>query len=447
MKKILFSLLFLATLFSCEDFLEESNPIGLTADKITDISSMQALVYGTYANLRSFTAYQNMITSTIIHDVNIRRDPNWIPFFNWSEVGLSQTFTTNMYGDGFSALNKINTISEANVLEMTATDAKKNSVMGDMHFLRALVYFDMNNYFTLHSTGNSVPLVLNVLGVNDRVSVAKSIDIQTQIETDIELAREFFRNASGVSNYETATALASRIYFYHEKYDLAYQRANEVIESSKYSLESDVIAPFTKGSGSPEVIFAIKYNANEGWPGAARINFQNFQADKELGITSLNEASILTQLRTADPSDRRHTKFYTEADGLVYANGKFPSNQTDYIYLRYSEILLTRAEANIMRNNIVSAQDVSDINAVKNRAGAADIINGIPSVANALNALFNERSKELCFEHGDRFLNTRRLEKGIINEAGTEEISFSEYVDQLAFPFPIAEIQIHNLKR
>lgn len=447
MKKILFGLFFLATLFSCEDFLEESNPIGLTADKLTDISSMQALVYGTYANLRSFTAYQNMITSTVIHDVNIRRDANWIPFFNWSEVGLSPTFTTNLFGDGYSALNKINTISEANILEMAASDAKKNSVLGDMHFLRALIYFDMNNYFTLHSTGNSVPLVLNVLGVNDRVSVAKSKDIQTQIETDIELAREFFRNASGVSNYETATALASRIYFYHEKYDLAYQRANEVIESSKYSLESDVIAPFVKGSSSPEVIFAIKYNINEGWPGAALVNFQNFQADKELGTTSLNEASLLSQLRAADPSDKRHTKFYSEANGLTYANGKFPSNQTDYIYLRYSEVLLTRAEANIMRNNIVGAQDVSDINAVKKRAGAADIINGIPSVDNALNILFNERSKELCFEHGDRFLNTRRLKKGIINEAGTAEIPFSEYVDQLAFPFPLNEVQIHNLKR
>lgn len=447
MKKILFSLLFLATLCSCEDFLEETNPIGLSVDKVTDISSMQALVYGSYANLRSFTAYQNMITSTVIHDVKIRRNPNWIPFFNWSQVGLSNTFTDGVYFEGFKTLNKINTIADANVLKMTAKDAQKNSVLGDMHFLRALVYFDMNNYFTLNSSGNTVPLVLNVLGVNDRVNVAKSSDVQAQIELDIEQARSYFSSSSGVSNYEAATALAARIYFYHEKYDLAYQRAHEVIEAAKYVLEAEVTAPFTSGSGSSEVIFAIKYNATEGWPGAAEINFESFQADKDLGITSLNEASLLAQLRAADLGDNRHSELYVEADGFIYASGKFPSNQTDYVYLRYSEILLTRAEANIMRNNAVSSQDVADINAVKNRANSNDVITGVPNLVTALEMLFNERSEELCFEHGDRFLNTRRLKKGIINEEGTGDISYSDYVDQLTFPFPLTEIQIHNLSR
>jgi hypothetical protein len=447
MKKILFTLIFLVALCSCEDFLEEPNPIGLSLDKVTDISSMQALVYGSYANLRSFTAYQNMITSTVIHDVEIRRNPNWLPFFNWSQVGLSNTFTDGVYFEGFKTLNKINTIADANVLEMTATDAQKNSVLGDMHFLRALVYFDMNNYFTLNSSGNTVPLVLNVLGVNDRVTVAKSSNVQAQIELDIEQARSYFSSTSGVSNYEAATALAARIYFYHKKYDLAYQRAHEVIEAAKYVLEAEVTSPFSAGSGSSEVIFAIKYNATEGWPGAAQINFESFQADKDLGITSLNPNSLLAQLKAADPDDKRHSELYSEADGLVFANGKFPSNQTDYIYLRYSEILLTRAEANIMRNNTVSSQDVADINTVKNRAEAADVISGIPDVTDALETLFNERSKELCFEHGDRLLNTRRREKGIINEAGTGDISYSDYVNRLVFPFPLTEIQIHDLVR
>ncbi|WP_127139987.1 RagB/SusD family nutrient uptake outer membrane protein [Flagellimonas marinaquae] len=448
MKRIFYSLFLLVSLISCEKFLDESPPIGLSSDKLTDIASMNALINGTYANLRSFTAYTSMITSTIVHDVNIRRDPNWIPFTRWSETGLPPVFTTNLYGDGFAALNKINTVANANVPEMIATQTEKNSVLGDMHFLRALVYFDMNNYFTLNSSGNSVPLVLDVLGVNDRVSVAKSSEIRTQIEEDIELARLYFENSAGVSNYEIATALAARIYFFHEKYDLAYQRANEVVESSKYSLESEVTAPFVTGNGSPEVIFSILFNAAEGWPGAARVNFESYQDDKERGIASLNPSSLLAQLRNADPNDKRHSDLYTEAGGLVYANGKFPSNQTDYIYLRYSEILLTRAEANIMRNNgAINVQDIEDVNAVKNRAGATDTITGSPDSSFMLEAIYQERSKELAFEHGDRFLNIRRLQKGIYNEDGTEEIPFSEYVNQLVFPFPLFEVELHDLQR
>lgn len=447
MRKLLFGLLMLSTVCSCDDFLEEYPPIGITADKLTDIPSMQALVNGAYANLRSFTAYQNMIASTIVRDVEIRRDPNWRPYYNWNDVGLLNTFTDNMYFSGFQTLNKLNTIEDANVSEMSGSEAQKSAVLGDMHFLRALVYFDLNNYFTLESTGNSVPLVLTVLGVNDKVSVSTSAEVKMQIETDIELAREYFKKASGVSNYEAATALAARIYFYHENYELAYQRANEVIESSKYTLEIGVQDPFNTGNGSPEVIFAVIFNAAEGWPGAAQVNFQSFQADQELGITTLNPEGILAQMRNADPDDHRHQQWYTDADDLVYANGKFPSNRTDYIYLRYAEILLTRAESNIRNTNSVSIQDIDDINEVKARSGASDLIVSSPEINSLLEMVYQERSKELAFEHGDRFLNIRRLKKGILDASGIGEIPYSEYVNRLVFPFPISEVQIHDLVR
>lgn len=447
MRKILFGLLVLTALTACNDFLDENPPIGITADKLTDISSMQALINGAYANLRSFTAFQNMITSSIIRDVEIRRDPNWRPFYNWNDVGLPNMFTEHMYFEGYKTLNKINTVSDSNVSEMIGDELQKSAVLGDMHFLRSLVYFDLNNYFTLAETGNSVPLVLEVLGVNDQVSVASSSEIKKQIESDIESARDYFKIAPGISNYDIATALAARIYFYHENYDLAYERANEVIASSKYSLESDVLAPFNSGNGSSEVIFSVIFNAAEGWPGASQINFQSFQDDKERGITALNPQGILNQLRNEDPEDSRHQLWYTESDDLIYANGKFPSLQIDYIYLRYSEIILTRAEANIKRNNSVSSKDIEDINQIKLRAGSTSLISGSPNVDDFLEELYLERTKELAFEHGDRFLNMRRLKKGIINTSGSDKIQYSEYVNRLVYPFPISEVQIHDLVR
>ena len=61
--------------------------------------------------------------------------------------------------------------------------------------------------------------------------------------------------------------------------------------------------------------------------------------------------------------------------------------------------------------------------------------------------VYQERSKELAFEHGDRFLNIRRLKKGILDASGIGEIPYSEYVNRLVFPFPISEVQIHDLVR
>jgi hypothetical protein len=100
-----------------------------------------------------------------------------------------------------------------------------------------------------------------------------------------------------------------------------------------------------------------------------------------------------------------------------------------------------------MKNNSVSADDVADVNTVKNRAGASDTVSGTPSQSDMLEIIFNERSKELCFEYGDRYLNTRRLQKSIVNENGDGTIPYSEYYNLLVYPIPQSEVDIHNLQR
>jgi len=444
MKKIIFLFSLLIIFTSCEDFLDVPPTSGLTEDKLTDLPSMQALVYGAYSGVRSWglVTYSNSMPACLVRDVVPRRSANWGPFYAHEFGG---TFTSNKFRSGYDALQKLNLVAASDVENMIGEASLKNSILGDKHFRRALIYYDMNLNFTLNSTGNSVPLVLEPLGVDDRVSVAASSEIKAQVELDIEAARSRFANASGVADYWSATALAARIYFYHEKYDLAYQRANEVVTSGPYSLEATVTGPFINPSASSEVIFSFAFYEGEQTP--SNVNFENFQADDDKGVFSLNEYSLVAQLRDADPTDLRHTNLYVDDGNLIYASGKFPAEKMDYIWLRYAEILLTRAEANIMQNSSVSAQDIDDVNMIKNRAGAADVVTGTPDMATMLNIIFEERSKELCFEVGDRFMNTRRLQKGIVNLTGDGEIAYSAYVDLMAFPFPDNEVTIHGLQR
>ncbi len=444
MKKALLILSFFFVITSCgEDFLDISPAIGLSEDKLTDIPSMQALIFGAYNQSRAFVQYTNVMSSTMMRDAVIRRNVNYLPFFAHQ---IPNTFTSNMFERGYATLNTLNTVSNANVRDMPGTDADKNKILGDMHFLRALVYFDLNNYFTLHSTGNSVPLVLSPIGVNDRLSVSSSEEIKNQIESDIEEARTLLALSAGVADYEIATALAARIYFFHKKYDKAYEYANEIINSGNYSLEKEVTGPFDNPAGSSEVIFGIKFNATE-VSNPSNINFNAYQPVDNEGFASLNTMSLIATLRSADPEDKRHGDLYTETDNLIYADGKYPTDQMDYIFIRYAEMYLTRAESNIMNNNAVNDQDIADINEIKNRAGASGVITGLPSAVATLDIIFNERSKELCFERGDRYLNTRRLEKDIINENGQGGTAFSQYADLLAFPFPVNEVRIHGLSR
>ena len=125
---------------------------------------------------------------------------------------------------------------------------------------------------------------------------------------------------------------------------------------------------------------------------------------------------------------------------------KYPSLDSDYIVLRLPEMYLTRAESSIMVGGSVSAAAVSDVNMVRARAGVTSI-SGTPSTADMLEMIYKERSIELCFEYGDRFLNTRRLKKDIVAEGGNGTIPHSTYNELLVYPIPQSEIDIHNLKR
>jgi hypothetical protein len=87
-------------------FLEESSPIGLSQSKLTDLSSMSALVNGSYSNMRAFYAYQPMITSGFVRDYVIRNSANWTPYYKWTTSGVPEMFSSNTYTEGYKVLIK-----------------------------------------------------------------------------------------------------------------------------------------------------------------------------------------------------------------------------------------------------------------------------------------------------------------------------------------------------
>jgi hypothetical protein len=448
MKWIAAALTIVLTLSSCsESFLDVPPTTGLSEDKLVDIPAMRALILGAYDQARNFTTQSTLYAAAMVRDVEVRNRDEYVQFFDHE---ISTTMTSWMFNQGYQVMGSINRVAVSNLQEMEGTDDEKNAILGDMHFLRALMYFDLNNYFALPSTGYSVPLVKTPVGVNDRVACSPTQDVINAIEEDIELARTYFQNAPGVANYYAATALAARIYFFHKKYDKAYERANEVISSGNYIIEGNVSAPFIPGSASREIIFRFIYNAADGsGRSPTRVIAEAYQANASKGFYILNDFGIAAQLMQADTNDARYTAFYNEQPPVTYIDGKYSTDRMDYIFIRLAEMHLTRAEANIMVNGNVSQQDVDDINILRNRANPSTVLTSIPSMEDALNILFDDRIKELAFEMGDHYLNRKRLEKGIINTPleGSGFKPYSEYSELLVFPFPDNEVKIHGLTR
>lgn len=450
MKKIILSLLILTFISCSDDFLDIPPATGLTDDKLVDLTAMRALINGAYSLTRGnqgvpFCGESSLYGTTMVRDVVVRNNNNYPQFFDHllaNDIGY--------FVRGYRILNTLNTIAVKDLSIMDGTEVQKKAILGDMHFLRALIYFDLNNYFELSSTGYSVPLLLKPLGVDEKISSSKAEEVRKAIEEDIEQARlNFQNNVGGVANYQAATALAARIYFFHKKYDKAYKMADEVIKTGNFIIESDVKAPFNPPGTSRENIFSFKFNAGDNANPRPTTSLRNaYQPNETTGSLSLNPNGVLSRLMNADLQDKRWS-FYTVKPNITYINGKYSSDQMDMIYIRLAEMYLTRAESNIMNNNIVSQQDVDDINILRFRANPSTILTFIPEKNAALDTLYNDRTKELAIELGDHYLNTRRLQKGIIKtvQEGVGIKPYSEYADLLAFPFPLNEIQIHGLNR
>ena len=223
-----------------------------------------------------------MQSTTLVRDVLIRE----VLTGNLGSLGQMQECKCLIDMGLRIKLNKVNTVLNADIDNMYGTAAEKASAKGDAYFIRAFCYFHLNNWFSNPTTGKSVPLVTTVMGTTDRVTQATPAEIMTQVEADIEAARTNLAISGGITSYSAATAMAAKIYFYHGKYNLAYERANEVITSGGFALEQNVADIYTKGNTSAEVIFSVitnevKIHLVQNW------FFNNYQADDQNGITHL----------------------------------------------------------------------------------------------------------------------------------------------------------------
>lgn len=439
MKKVMLNIFLIITLVSC-DFLDNPPATGLSDDKLIDLPAIRALVNGAYDECRVVMSNVYCMDIALVRDMKVRNRPERDGFFE------HQMFYDIEFSRSYKILGLLNEVATHDVQGMEGNSVDKSGVLGDMHFMRAFIYFVINTHYELPSTGYSAPLVLKPVMVGERFSCAKADDIRKQIEQDIEAARTYLKETqNGQASYFAATALAARIYFYHEKYALAYACADELIKSGKYGME-EVAAPFIPLGQSKENIFSLLYNSLDLQSPVTDL-FTCLQASDVKGSLILYEKGELAQFFHSE--DNRYKHFFVAKDNVVYGSGKYTTDKMNLPCIRLAEMHLTRAEANIMNLNRVSQQDVNDLNEIIGRAMPASIVTVIPSKNDMLDLLYNERTKELALEIGDHFLNVKRLKKGIakIPTEGEGYKSYTVYADQVVSIFPLQEELFHNLNR
>ena len=329
----------------------------------------------------------------------------------------------------YSTINRANNVL-ASLDKVEAS--KKAKVEGEARFIRGLLYFDLVRLWSKtwgdgdNNANLGVPLVTTptrIVTPEDSRARATVAAIYTQVLEDLTKSEALLSNVSnaGFASKNAAQAILARVYLQQGNYTAARDAANRVIANTKLTLTPTFPEAFDDEANDSEIIFKIIVTDQDG---ANDLNTyyapSTFQGRGDIRV----QAKHLALYSTGDIRGI----FFVKASNNNFT-AKYLDQYGDVPVVRLAEMYLIRAEANQRLVASVGATPLSDINRLRNRAGAKAL------TAIDLNAILAERKLELAFE-GQQIHDARRIKKAV----GT--LAFSD--NKLVIPIPQREIDTNK---
>lgn len=405
------ALAFVLAFASCEKELNIEPRQDISAEvALSTPQDVQNALTGGYAVMGFAQLYGTnliMVPELLANDSYVQ----WVGTFDsYQDVADRNMIATNAeatrtWSAAYRAINVANTVLSA--LDVVTDANMRNSIEAGALFIRASMHFELVRLYALPyvaggaNTQPGVPLALDAVRTTDNLHSNKGRSsvaaVYAQIESDLTTA--ISRDPQNFA----AQAMLARVYLQEGKYAEARDAANGVITNGGYTL-AGLEEPF-RVDHSDEGIFEIEQDEQVN-AGTSNDGLTTFFASLpgEVGRADLRiDAAFAASF---EPGDRRRTE-------LMYAGragGLFTKKWSDYYdnipVIRLTEMFLIRAEANARLGTAVGATPVSDINALRQRAGL------LPLVVVTVDQILAEREKELAFE-GFRLHDYKRTQRSI----------------------------------
>lgn len=348
----------------------------------------------------------------------------------------------------------------------TFAEALLNSYLAECIFLRSL------SYFYLVRTFGEVPLVLEPY-VDDEISFkqgkSSKKEVLNQLISDlkgvINTSKPGFENEwenKGRASRWAVYALLADIYLWDGQYQNCIDACDQIFKTEMVSFVEDPelwFDIFLLGN-SEEGIFELQYNTTQ-----SNDLYKWFETEPRF---KLSEASNLLFQEVAGVNDIRgagasyvtsdyHIWKYVGA-GVGESSGKTERKGNNWIFYRYSEIMLMKAEALAMLGGTDNFQASADlINRIRQRAGYVVDLNAAGNQYDALMMVIDERQREFIAE-GKRWFDILRVAqrdnyayKSYLTEkllagvsAANRPIYESKLQDTNSYYLPIHENEIKN---
>lgn len=477
-------LIFMIGLSACEDELNQSPISERGSDNFyqSEGDFIQA-INGVYNSLRSYPIWHFELSE-------IRSDNMYVPgaggvrdysAVNNFSVNLATTdYISEVWNVNFNGIMRANTV----LTELAATEVLDETmsqrIEGEAKFLRALYYFDLVRWF------GQVPLITETVSPLEALNIPRSpvADVYEVIISDLQDAITLLPDAFQGTNVGRATSHAARgiltrVYLTRSgtqlhpsgptlgtnDYDAALTLLNEIIESGQYAMLDDYADIFAyDNENNAEIVFDIQFQSGGLGIGGEYVAWQYPEAfSRAAGIPFAGGAypdapktpsdDLLASFAENDVRDEVSITEGYMMDGNYVVN-PFISKYLDMDYLgvdrfdfelnypvlRYTDVLLMKAEA-ILQGAAGSQQEVDDIvNEVRERAG-------LDPLANVdLEMLLEERRREFIGE-GLRWHDLVRTGTvlDIMNEwlEGLDDDGIMpDQIDETAIIYPIPQNQL-----
>jgi len=489
MKKIFYIILFSAVLFSsCSDELD-LQPIS-SATTETFYKSTNDFVSGVNSVYNDLKAYPDRLLNLsetrsdnlyAVSDGGVR---DWEGINSFHKTIASNPYISEAWLSDYNGIYRANVVlSKLEESGSVITDATlRKRLEAETKFLRAFYYFDLVRLF------GKVPVITTPVSVADALTVERSsvTDVYTQIIADLQFAVTNLPETYATADKGRVTKFAAQgvlamVYMTRSgptyniegpglglnEWSQALTLLNSIISSGKFSMLTKYADIFGYANeNNAEVLFDVQYITGQNpvlgstfaWVLVPDTWFQAQGKAVQGGLTIRPVSNLLiSSFETGDVrKDFSIVPTYTY-NGTVedrpffrkYVDlTKVPSNRLDwpinFIVLRYTDILMLKAEC--ILNGANGTQDEVDaiVNAVRKRAGLTTTVSNVTKAQ-----LMTERQKEFMAE-GTRWHDLVR--SGQVESVMSSWITAIDVKKQMQpfqtnyiiYPVPQSEIDVKN---
>lgn len=454
MKHLLALLILYFAFLGCEqDLFQEPLTNKSTGNFFSNEGEIESAVNGVYATLQ-FTGLYNLYLPAM-GEIPSDNTFDEVPANDGGRYGQLDEFTTIpsnevitiIWKDAYIGIQRSNIILNRIAGIPFNNPNTKNARTGEMLFIRALLYFNLVRIF------GDVPLVTEetidptTYFGQGRSSTDK---VYTQIEQDLKDAIELLpaeADQAGRVIKTAAQALLAKVYMTRDNFASAHPLLEAVLESGQHRLLASPAAVFELGNElSEEIIFAVQFGSG--------VNGNTEGSD---AFVQFSPSGTVNGAKGHNLPTRDFIELYTEEDlrkeayvGITENGTPFckkykepitvPSDgESDWIVLRYADVLLLLAETENELGNPSSARFY--LNQVRLRAGLSQSSNTDPQYL--AEAIELERRLELIGE-GHRWFDLLRTGKAIetVNDWYAENTNLGITIEEHDLLMPVPQSQI-----